>query len=63
LWKQQKYISSLERRVANLDKLEGKADHFRFEREVKLQASAKKGKNFSLKTPQNPGDRVEDDAL
>jgi hypothetical protein len=49
--------------VANLDKLEGKADHFRFEREVKLQASAKKGKNFSLKTPQNPGDRVEDDAL
>jgi hypothetical protein len=60
LQRQQNYISNLERRLAKLERLDGKIEALRFEREVKLQPSPRKVKNFSLRTPQVPGDCIED---
>lgn len=51
-----KYINTLEKRLANLEHIEKKIDHFRFEKEVKLQESERKTKNCSVATPMIKGD-------
>lgn len=52
---EQKYIKALEKRLVKLEKIEEKLDHYRFEREVKLQNSSKKTKNYSIAGPNIKG--------
>lgn len=41
--------------MVKLEKIEEKLDHYRFEREVKLQNSSKKTKNYSIAGPNIKG--------
>lgn len=54
---QEKYLQALEKRVAQLSKLDEFFAHQRFEKTVKLQESSRKSKNFTAGAPSVHGDQ------